>query len=102
MTAGQLRLLGLGARAGTVVVGTSGVRAALQRGDVGLVVVASDFSERTADKVVRLAEATGIRVLSGPSAVELGRSVGRGRVQALGVRDRNLATGIIGTAARRM
>ena len=96
MLDGQLRLLGLGQRAGTVTVGTTGVRAALQRGDLALVVIAGDASDRTKDKVVRLAQAKGIRCLSGPAAVELGRVLGRGEVQAVGVRDAQLAAGIIG------
>ncbi len=96
MTEGQLRLLGLGARAGSVTVGTNGVRAALQRGDLALVVVAKDVSGRTEDKVLRLAQAKGIRCLTGPAAVELGRTLGRAGVQAVGVRDAHLAAGIIG------
>ena len=42
MTGVPLGLLGLGMRAGAIVVGTGGVRAALQRGQLRLVVVASD------------------------------------------------------------
>jgi ribosomal protein L7Ae-like RNA K-turn-binding protein len=91
---GQLGLLGLGVRAGSVVVGTGGVRSALQRGDLVLVVVAADCSARTQAKVVRLAEAKGVRTLTGPAAGVLGRRLGRGAVQAVGVRDARLAAGI--------
>jgi ribosomal protein L7Ae-like RNA K-turn-binding protein len=87
-------LLGLGVRAGTVVVGTGGVRAALQRGKVVLVVVAGDQSPRTEEKVGRLARARGIPVLVGPPAAALGRQIGRAAVQAVGVRDAQLAAGI--------
>jgi ribosomal protein L7Ae-like RNA K-turn-binding protein len=90
-----LGLLGLGLRAGTVVVGTNGVRAALQRGEVALVVIAGDCSERTQAKVVRLAEATHVPILSGPAARQLGHRLGRGAVQAVGVRDTQLAAGIM-------
>ena len=41
-----LRLLGLGLRAQTVVIGVSGVRAALQRGTVHCIVVAADGKTR--------------------------------------------------------
>ncbi len=98
ITEGQLRLLGLGVRAGTVVAGTSGVRAGLQRGELALVVIAKDRSSRTQEKVERLAVGKGIRCLSGPLAVELGRHLGMGGVQAVGVRDAHLAAGIIGEA----
>ncbi len=89
-----LGLLGLGLKAGSVVVGTAGVRAGLQRGDIVMVVLASDASDRTADKVARLARGTGIPVLVGPTARELGERMGRDQVQAVGVRDARLAAGL--------
>lgn len=101
MTDAQLGLLGLGARAGSVVVGTGGVRTALQREEVRLVVVAADYSPRTEEKVLRLARAKGVQALTGPAAAELGRRLGRGAVQAVAVRDRNLAAGIIGGEAKK-
>ncbi|MDH3289937.1 MAG: ribosomal L7Ae/L30e/S12e/Gadd45 family protein [Gemmatimonadota bacterium] len=105
MSARQLGMLGLGLRAGSVIVGTGGVRAALQRGEVKLLILAADVSSRTEQKVVRLAESTGIPMLSGPEARELGRRLGRDAVQAVGVRDARLAAGIVGdessTEARR-
>lgn len=99
MTAGTLGLVSLGRRAGSVVVGTSGVRAALQRGELALVMVASDRSVRTDEKVLRLATARGVASIVGPSADELGRCVGRGSIQAVGVRDADLAAGIRDRAA---
>ncbi len=94
MRDGFLGLLGLGMRAGSVVVGTNGVRAALRRGELKLVIVAGDSSQRTDDKVSRLARAQGIPLVQGPSAAALGHSLGRSAVQALGVRDDRLAAGI--------
>jgi ribosomal protein L7Ae-like RNA K-turn-binding protein len=95
MTDRQLRLLGLGVRAGSVVIGTAGVRAGLQRGDVKLVVVAADAGSRTEEKVVRLAKGSGVPTLAGPAALELGRRVGRPAVQAVGVRDATLVAGML-------
>ena len=94
ISAGSLGLLGLGLRAGQVVVGTTGVRAGLQRGDVRLVVVAQDRSPRTDEKVSRLAQARGIPLVEGPPADELGRRLGRDAVQAVGIKDARLAAGI--------
>lgn len=94
MSEAGLRLLGLGVRAGSVVVGTSGVREALRRGKVALVVLAGDYARRTDEKVGRLARARGVAVLVGPPATELGKRIGRSAVQALGVKDRHLAAGI--------
>lgn len=77
-----------------MAVGTSEVRAELQRGKVVLVVVAGDRSSRTDEKVGRLARARGIPVLVGPGAAALGRQIGRSAIQAVGVRDAQLAAGI--------
>jgi ribosomal protein L7Ae-like RNA K-turn-binding protein len=89
------RLLGLGLRAGNVVVGVAGVRAGLQRGEFACVVVAQDVAQRTVEKVVRLAEAKQVPVLRGPLAVELGAGLGKPPVQAAGVTDPALAKGLI-------
>lgn len=89
------RLLGLGLRAGNVVVGVAGVRAGLQRGKLVCVVLAQDAGERTMEKVTRLAEAKGIPVLRGPVATELGAGLGRPPVQAVGVADPALARGLM-------
>jgi ribosomal protein L7Ae-like RNA K-turn-binding protein len=89
-----MRLLGLARRAGALVVGTAGVRVALRRGNLELVVVAGDRSRRTEEKVVRLAHGKAVRVVSGPNAIELGRRLGRETVQAVGVIDPQLAKGI--------
>jgi ribosomal protein L7Ae-like RNA K-turn-binding protein len=85
----------LGVRAGTAVVGVAGVRAGLQRGELGLVVLASDHGQRTGEKVVRLARGRGVTVMLGPAAVELGRRLGRGGVQAVGVKDPSLVAGML-------
>jgi ribosomal protein L7Ae-like RNA K-turn-binding protein len=89
-----LRLLGQGMRAGYLVLGTAGVRAGLQRGDVALVVVAANRSGRTGEKVERLARARGVPLLIGPPDEALGRRLGRGALQAVGVTDGRLAAGI--------
>ncbi|HXO83922.1 MAG TPA: ribosomal L7Ae/L30e/S12e/Gadd45 family protein [Gemmatimonadales bacterium] len=89
------RLLGLGVRAGNVVIGVAGVRAGLQRGKISCVVLAADASQRTIDKVARLAEAKQVPTLRGPSAEELGAGLGKPPVQAVGVNDPALARGLI-------
>ena len=98
MSARIARLLGLGLRAGNVVIGVAGVRAGLQRGKISCVVLAADASQRTIDKVERLAEARKIPVLRGPVAMELGTGLGRPPVQAVGVTDPALARGLIASS----
>ena len=90
-----VRLLGLGVRAGNVVIGVAGVRAALQRGQISCVVLAADASQRTIEKVARLAEAKQVPVLRGPVADELGAGLGKPPVQAVGVSDPALARGLM-------
>ena len=95
MTSRIARLLGLGVRAGNVVIGVAGVRAGLQRGKISCVVLAADASQRTIDKVGRLAEATHVPMLRGPGADELGAGLGKPPVQAVGVSDPALAKGLM-------
>ena len=94
MTGGVLGLLGLGLRAGHVLIGVDGVRRALQSGQLWCVVVASDASPRAVEKVVRLAEAQGVPLVAGPEADLIGRQLGRPPVMVAGVRDRALADGL--------
>jgi ribosomal protein L7Ae-like RNA K-turn-binding protein len=93
-----LRLLGLGVRAGNVLVGVDGHRNALQHDQVICVVLAADASERAREKVARLALGKGIPLLAGPDARTLGDRLGRPPVQAVGVKDRALADGVVRAA----
>jgi ribosomal protein L7Ae-like RNA K-turn-binding protein len=94
-----LGLLGLAARAGALTVGTGATRAGLQRGDVRLVVLASDRGQRTEEKVERLARGTAVPVMIGPEAEALGARLGRGAVQAVGIVDPGFAEGILATGS---
>ena len=93
-----LNLLGLGVRGGNVIIGVDGIRTELQAGKVVCVVLASDASERAMDKVARLAQGKGVPLLAGPDAATLGDRLGRPPVQAVGVKDRRLADGIVRVA----
>lgn len=92
---GLLGLLGLGLRAGSVIIGVEAVRRALQAGDCRCVVVASDASQRALEKTVRLATARGVPRVPGPTAQELGTGLGKPPVMVVGVRDASLADGIV-------
>jgi ribosomal protein L7Ae-like RNA K-turn-binding protein len=89
-----LRLLGLGVRARGAVVGVDQVRAAALRETLALAVVAPDASPHSLDKVMPLLAAKRVAIVTGPTAEELGRAVGRQTTAAIGVMDRNLARGI--------
>jgi len=90
-----LGLLGLGRRAGRLTIGTSAVRAALQRDALALVVLADDRSARTEEKVARLARARGVPMIDGPDAATLGAHLGLDAVQTVGLTDPRLAEGIM-------
>jgi ribosomal protein L7Ae-like RNA K-turn-binding protein len=77
-----------------VVVGVQLVRDAAQRGKLKLAVIAPDASHNSLDKVVPMLRAKRIRMIEGPSAVELGAAVGRESTAAVGVVDLQLARGI--------
>jgi ribosomal protein L7Ae-like RNA K-turn-binding protein len=91
---GLLGLIGLGYRGRRVVVGVDGVRTELQANKCWCVVVAEDASPRAVEKVVRLAAARQVPIVSGPSAAAIGAQLGKPPVMAVGVRDRALADGM--------
>ena len=96
---GLLGYLGLGIRAGNVVVGVDAVRRSLQARECRCIVVARDASQRAREKVVRLAVALGVPQVDGPEAAELGARLGKPPVMVAGVRDAALADGIVRAVA---
>lgn len=86
-----IRLIGLAARAGTVVTGTERVRRAARRGELAFVLVAVDASDNTMEKLLPLLRARGVRHEVRYSRTELGAAVGRAPLSALGVTDTSLA-----------
>ena len=98
LTAEQTRrlmgLVGLGYRARNAVVGVQMVRDAAMRGRLKFAIVAPDVSRHSLDKLVPLLTAKRIRFVQGPSAVELGRAVGRESTAAVGVLNGQLARGM--------
>jgi ribosomal protein L7Ae-like RNA K-turn-binding protein len=98
---GVLGLLGLGYRGRRVTIGVDAVRNELQAGKCYCVVLAEDASARTLEKVVRLAKAKAVPVVSGPRADAIGAQLGKPPVMAVGVRDRALARGIMSRATGR-
>jgi ribosomal protein L7Ae-like RNA K-turn-binding protein len=95
-----LGLLGLGARAGHLVIGVDAVRAAVQGDRCVCVVLASDAGPRAEQKVGRLVRGRDVPLVAGPSAEAMGQALGRPPVQAVGIRDRALASGVLAAAAR--
>lgn len=79
-------------------IGVDRVRRALQQDELHCVVIAADATGRVEDKVVRLARARRVPLVQGPSARQLGATVGKPPVMVVGVEERALAAGIVGRA----
>jgi len=67
---------------------------AARKGKLALAVVAPDASPHSLKKLLPLLNATGTRVVQGPSAATLGAAAGRDSTAAVGIIDRQLANGI--------
>ena len=89
-----LGLLGLGARGRLAVIGVDRVREAAFKGALACVVVASDASKNSTDKLIPLLKARRVKVIEGPGTHALGNAVGREQTAAVGITDRQLAKGI--------
>jgi ribosomal protein L7Ae-like RNA K-turn-binding protein len=87
-------LLGLARRARTVTVGSRETRAALRRGEVRLVLLASDGSERDRERLLRLLEEARVPSRMLATREQLGAWIGQGPVAVLGLRDPNLAAAV--------
>ena len=80
-----LELLGLAARAGSVVSGTGAVRAAVREKKLRRVLLAVDAAPGQRGKLVPLLDAVGIPYHVQFDQVELGAAIGRAPVSAVGV-----------------
>ncbi|HUF49459.1 MAG TPA: ribosomal L7Ae/L30e/S12e/Gadd45 family protein [Longimicrobiales bacterium] len=86
-----LGLLGMAARAGAVIPGTDRVRDAARGDGLRFVLLATDASENSREKLVPLLTARSISHVTRYDRNELGAAVGRGPLSAVGVTDRALA-----------
>lgn len=88
-------LLGLAHRARGLAIGSRETRSELRRGEIRLVLLSADGSPRDRERILRVAEEEQVPVRIVGSGEELGAVIGRGAVGVLGIRDRNLASGIL-------
>jgi ribosomal protein L7Ae-like RNA K-turn-binding protein len=86
-----LRMLGLAARAGSVVPGTAQVRQMARAGRVRYVVIAADASANSRGKLLPLLAARRIPFAVAADREALGQAVGRGPLSAVGITDGALA-----------
>ena len=86
-----LRLLGLAARAGAVLPGTERVREAVRSGNLQFVLVATDASDNSQDKLLPLLKTRQVAHAVVFTRDALGAAVGRAPLSALGITEKNLA-----------
>ncbi len=84
-------MLGLAARAGAVIPGTERVREAARSGSLHFVLVASDLSDNSRDKLLPLLESRQVPYAIVSDRDALGGAVGRAPLCALGITERKLA-----------
>lgn len=101
-----LNLLGLAARAGSVLPGTERVREAARHDGVAFVILAADASENSRGKLVPLLQVRRIPFLILFERDRLGAAIGKPPLSAVGITDPELArrlrellagTGVVGT-----
>src|SRR5688500_3189709 len=86
-----LNLLGLGARAGSVLPGTEMVRQAVRHDGVRYVILAAYASDNSRYKLLPLLDGKGVPYTTKYGREELGIAIGRAPVSAVGVVDAALA-----------
>jgi ribosomal protein L7Ae-like RNA K-turn-binding protein len=94
-----LRLLGIAARAGTVVPGSERVREAARAGDLRFAIVAADTSGYRRDRLVPLLRGLGIPHIVAFDRDRIGHAVGRAPLGAVGVTEPRLALRLAEIAA---
>jgi ribosomal protein L7Ae-like RNA K-turn-binding protein len=91
-----LRLLGLARRAGWVAVGSRAVRDAARLGELAAALIARDASPNALERVYASLSSSAVPLARCGTRAALGRSVGRGAVAVVGIRDPGLARRILG------
>lgn len=88
-------MLGLAARAGAVVPGTDRVREAARSDNLHFVLIASDLSDNSRDKLLPLLNARQIPYAIVSDRDALGGAVGRAPLSALGITEKKLAARVV-------
>ena len=88
-------MLGLAARAGAVIPGTDRVREAARSDTLHFVLIASDLSDNSRDKLLPLLQARQVPYAIVSDRDALGGAVGRAPLSALGITEKKLAARVV-------
>ncbi|MGE5550692.1 MAG: L7Ae/L30e/S12e/Gadd45 family ribosomal protein [Bacteroidota bacterium] len=92
-------LLGLARRAGQLLAGTETVTAAVKQGRVALLILATDLSDGTRARLIRLAQAHGVRTITALDRERLGRATGYSGRGVFAVLNKDLAKAVLSSRA---
>ncbi|HBL35490.1 MAG TPA: 50S ribosomal protein L7 [Firmicutes bacterium] len=89
-----LNFLGIARKAGKLALGYTATSLALKKGAVTIVILATDLSPHTKEKIERLCRKDQIRLYSVAKQEELGRAVGKTSQAVIGVLSPEIAKAI--------
>lgn len=87
-------LLGLGKKAGYLKSGEMGCEIAIKNRNCKLLIIASDATENTKSKFIKLANRYGIKYIIYGDKDALGSSIGKGLISVIAICDDNFAKAI--------
>ncbi len=94
MTDKALSMLGLARRAGKLIYGSESVAVSARQGKARLVIMAGDASDGTKKLLRNKCKSFSVPLFEYSTKAELGKSLGKSDISALGVSDRNFAKAI--------
>lgn len=90
-----LGLIGLASRARNICFGADSVEEYIKKRKIKLVIVAEDASDRTKEKFKKLCNEYEIQILIDGKIEELSKAIGKSNKAIIGVKDINIAKGIM-------
>ena len=90
-----LGLMGLVARARKITFGADATEEGIKQKHVGLVIVATDSSERTKDKFRKLSEEYQIPIIIMGDIEEISKAIGKSNKAIVGIKEKNLSKEIL-------
>lgn len=90
-----LGLIGLASRARNICFGADSVEEYIKKGKIKLVIVAEDASDRTKEKFKKLCNEYEIQIIIDGKIEELSKAIGKSNKAIIGVKDINIAKGIM-------
>ncbi|WP_427338696.1 L7Ae/L30e/S12e/Gadd45 family ribosomal protein [Caloranaerobacter sp. DY30410] len=87
--------LGLGMKAGYLKSGEMGCEIAIKKRKCKLLIIASDASENTKNKFIKLTKRYGIKHIIYGDKIALGSSIGKGLISTIAICDDNFSKAIV-------